>query len=174
MKVAAALWGFAEATLFFIVPDVLLTFLAMRRPLRLALIATVLVVAGALVGGSLMYAWGARDPAAARSALDRVPAIAAEMVQRVEGELSSRGPVAVVWGPLRGTPYKIYAVQAGALGIGLAAFLAISIPARLGRFVVAVLVTCAVARVMRPRTTVRVQYAVVGPGWPYPHELKEY
>ena len=31
LSVAALLWGFAEATLFFIVPDVLLSAIAVRR-----------------------------------------------------------------------------------------------------------------------------------------------
>lgn len=34
-----------------------------------------------------------------------------------------------------GTPYKIYAVQAGGLGIGLWGFMLVSIPARLIRFI---------------------------------------
>jgi hypothetical protein len=49
--VAAAVWGLAEATLFFVVPDVLLTWLAAFRP-RVACKAVVACLAGALAGGS--------------------------------------------------------------------------------------------------------------------------
>jgi len=47
---AAFLWGLAEATCFFIVPDVLLSFIALRR-LRTALLCCGLALAGALLAG---------------------------------------------------------------------------------------------------------------------------
>ena len=37
--VASALWGFAEATVFFVVPDVILTMTAVRCGLRTGLIS---------------------------------------------------------------------------------------------------------------------------------------
>ncbi|GEM_PF-3959884 len=49
-RVALA-WGFAEATLFFIVPDVWLTLVARER-LRTGLIASLYSLAGALAGGT--------------------------------------------------------------------------------------------------------------------------
>ena len=47
----ASLWGFAEATVFFIVPDVLLSWLALRSP-KSGLIACLFALLGALIGGS--------------------------------------------------------------------------------------------------------------------------
>ena len=35
------------------------------------------------------------------------------MIERVEAEIAERGAVATVLGPLRGTPYKIYAALSG-------------------------------------------------------------
>ena len=67
---AAFAWGFAEATLFFVVPDVWLTLIAVRRGLRPALVACGWALAGALAGGLAMYAWGAFDTATAREALE--------------------------------------------------------------------------------------------------------
>jgi hypothetical protein len=49
----AALWGLAEATLFFIVPDVWLTLITVWSP-RKALIACLFALLGALAGGALM------------------------------------------------------------------------------------------------------------------------
>ena len=49
-EILAALWGFAESTLFFIVPDVLLTWLALSLPRR-ALRACYWALGGALAGG---------------------------------------------------------------------------------------------------------------------------
>lgn len=131
---AAALWGFAEATLFFLVPDIWLTALAVRRGLKPALLASLSALAGALLGGLAMYAWGTHDPESARAVLARVPAIDAAMIADVGDRLRKDGLMAIFLGPLFGIPYKIFAVEAAATGVGLAAFLAVSIPARLVRF----------------------------------------
>ncbi|HKH69104.1 MAG TPA: hypothetical protein VKA75_17210, partial [Reyranella sp.] len=52
---AGLLWGLAEATAFFVVPDVLLTFVAQRRGLIPALAVMLFVVAGAALGGLAMW-----------------------------------------------------------------------------------------------------------------------
>jgi membrane protein YqaA with SNARE-associated domain len=130
---AAAAWGFAEATLFFLVPDVYLTRIALRDG-RGALLASLAAAAGALCGGALMWAWGAADPAAALAVVERVPAVSPAMLERVRGELLASGWLAVVLGPTRGTPYKLYAVQSAALGMGAAGLLLVTVPARLLRF----------------------------------------
>jgi membrane protein YqaA with SNARE-associated domain len=134
LMLAAAVWGFAEATLFFVVPDVLITWLA-GRELRRGLWAALGATAGALLGGLLMFAWGWNDPASALAALDGVPAIGEAMLERVRLDLEAHGLVAMFTGPLLGTPYKIYAALAGELGMGPGEFLLISVPARLLRFV---------------------------------------
>ena len=77
--VGALAWGFAEATLFFIVPDVLLTLVATTDG-RLALVACLFAVCGALLGGALMYAWGAEDAVGAKAVLERLPAVHATMI----------------------------------------------------------------------------------------------
>jgi membrane protein YqaA with SNARE-associated domain len=147
----AALWGFAEATVFFLVPDVYLTAVALRDR-RAALRACLAAVAGALLGGALMFLWGASDPPAARALLDRIPAISPPMLARVEREIATGGPLALFVGPLRGTPYKTYAVLSGEraraggpVASRLALFLAVSVPARLLRFVLLALLAAWVA-----------------------------
>ena len=57
-------WGLAEAICFFIVPDVLLTLIAMRS-LRSAMKATMAALAGALVGGALVVVFAHASPDAA-------------------------------------------------------------------------------------------------------------
>ena len=49
VNLGAAVWGFAEATLFFIVPDVLLSWIALHAP-RKALVACLWAVVGAPSG----------------------------------------------------------------------------------------------------------------------------
>jgi membrane protein YqaA with SNARE-associated domain len=129
----ALTWGFAEATLFFIVPDVWLTWTALRNA-RAAGVACLWALTGTLIGGAAMYAWAALDAAAARAAVARVPGVGQVMVERVGEQVRSDGAAAVLAGPLTGTPYKLYAVQAGAGGLPPGRFLLASVPARLGRF----------------------------------------
>jgi membrane protein YqaA with SNARE-associated domain len=134
----AALWGFAEATLFFIVPDVWIS-LAALRDRRAGLLACLASVAGALAGGLVMYAWGSKDPEGAAGALAAVPAVSRRMIEQVRSSLSSTGFLSLFIGPLTGTPYKIYAVESGAVGASLPLFLLVSIPARGARFLLVAL-----------------------------------
>ena len=140
VNLIAALWGFAEATLFFIVPDVWLT-LAGRNNLRRGIIACFYSVAGALVGGLVMYLWGRHGPATAATVIEQVPAISDEMVSGVREAMSEQGVLAIMLGPFSGTPYKVYAVQAAAAGIGPGMFLLITIPARLIRFLLVTIIS---------------------------------
>jgi membrane protein YqaA with SNARE-associated domain len=145
VNAAAALWGFAEATLFFVVPDVLLTDRA-ATSLRAALAACLWSLAGALAGGAAMYAWGASAPERALAALDAVPGVGPAMIVKVEADVRRHGVLALFAGPLTGRPYKVYAVQAARSGTGLPLFLAVSVPARLGRFLLLTLAAGALAR----------------------------
>lgn len=129
----ALTWGFAEGTFFFLVPDIWLSYLTISSPKR-AFAAAVPTLLGALAGGALTYAWGKRVPEdESRRLLASLPAISTSMVDTVEAELA-RGLPAMVLGPLRGRPYKIYARTAGMRGEGMLPFLLWSIPARLPRF----------------------------------------
>ena len=141
----AMLWGFGEATLFFIVPDVFLTIVALRDR-QAALRCCAAAVAGALAGGLLFYLWGRADLSRATSALLSVPAIGPRMIEDVRNSLASNGLAALFLGPLKGTPYKIYAVVSGGMGLGLPAFLLVSVPARGIRFLA---VTFAVSWISR-------------------------
>lgn len=126
-------WGFAEGTFFFLVPDIWLSYLTLSSPKR-AFAASVPALLGALAGGAATYTWGRRLPAQeSRRLLASLPAISTSMVDTVETELA-RGLPAMVLGPLRGRPYKIYARTAGVRGDGMLPFLLWSIPARLPRF----------------------------------------
>lgn len=161
----AALWGFAEATLFFLVPDIWLTALAVRRGMKTALIACMAALAGALFGGLVMYEWGASNAEAARVLLERVPAINAAMIADVGDRLREDGLSAVFLGPLFGIPYKIFAVEAASAGIGLVAFLTVSIPARLLRFLLLSVVAWAISTALSGRTGIRFRTALLTACW---------
>ena len=131
---AAALWGFAEATLFFIVPDVLLTFILVRtgpgRALRAALVAAL----AAAAGGAVMLLWSAHAPASAFWAVAGVPNISDAMMSDAGIALASEGFLEMLRGSFAGVPFKVYAVEAQAAGINPLAFLAATVPVRLLRF----------------------------------------
>ncbi len=133
----AFVWGVVEGTLFFLVPDMVLSAVAVHGFMR-SLKAAACALAGGMIGGSLMYAWGHLDGATAMAVIDAVPAIPASMILRVKAEMARDGLQAMVWGPVVGIPYKIYAVQAGTMGLPWLAFVAMTIPARVPRF----LITC--------------------------------
>ncbi len=130
----ALLWGFAEASFFFIVPDVFLSWLALSS-IKRALIACLFAVVGALFGGTLVWHFAINDPDAVRKMLAWIPAIDQTMIADVRSKLTDTGIVALFKGPIIGVPYKIYALEAADIGIGIWTFLAVSIPARLVRFV---------------------------------------
>jgi membrane protein YqaA with SNARE-associated domain len=125
-------WGFAEATLFFIVPDVLLTLVALfsfRRSQRL--LACILL--GALAGGSIMFYLGAKDPVRAQAVVQRVPFVSHAMFDKTQLAFQRDGIWALTKSPGNGIPYKVYAVQANKYS-GLLLFLMVSLLARLERF----------------------------------------
>jgi hypothetical protein len=131
----ALIWGFAEATLFFIVPDVWIGLVALFD-WRAGLRAAGWAVVGALIGGALMYGVGAHLEAERTARLlDAIPAISPAMIEGVEAAMREEGPRSVLWGPIQGTPYKIYARTAGQQAQPLLEFLLWSIPARGARFV---------------------------------------
>jgi len=146
----AFLWGVAEATFFFIVPDVFISMLATQRRARAALLAALAALAGALLGGWIMFTWGALTPREAIFGfLNMVPAVSRDMIAAALQDMQEMGARAVLFGPLSGTPYKIYAALAPHAGLALPAFLLISVPARLVRFLLSALVAHALAGLLR-------------------------
>lgn len=150
----AAFWGFAEATVFFIVPDALLSWVALRS-LKRALIACLWVTGGALLGGCILWFVGAADPEPARALFALIPAIDNAMITNVGSQIESVGLKALFLGPLSGTPYKIYAVEAANLGYGLGIFLLISLPARLIRFLLVSLIAGGISNLLQRRVNLR-------------------
>jgi len=164
MAAVALIWGFAEATLFFVVPDVLLSLAAVRLGARRALLLSGTSAFGALLGGGLMMWWGANDIAGARAAVHHLPAISIAMIAGVEAAMHQPSwPSAMALGAFGGVPYKVYAMEAGAAGLPFAPFLAASFAARLARFSIAVLSARLAARLLGRRLSLNgVTYVVAG------------
>lgn len=149
---AAFLWGLAEATFFFIVPDVLLTRVALRD-WRSAAVACLWAMAGALLGGLGLwmagrYGWLPFLPAG----FDRIPGITPALIAESAATLESRGWLALGQGVLTGRPYKLYAYHAGLQGSHPLAFLAASAVARLGRFLATATLAWGIGRTLGGRS----------------------
>ena len=160
-------WGFAEAVLFFIVPDVWLGWVGLvARRAVWAVLAFTLV--GALAGGAVTYAFStATAPETSTSVFDGVPTVKRDAIDRVDEEMEEHGPRSVLLGPLRmGTPYKLYARAAGVQDESLAAFLLWSVPGRLERMLIVVLLGLVAGTLFRrwiasrPRTALAVYLSV--------------
>ena len=159
----AFLWGFAEATLFFIVPDVALSVIALKGS-ETGLTAAGYALAGAMTGGAVMYYWGQADLEKVARILHRVPLIPAKDIAKVQADLQKSGPAAMLFGPLFGIPYKIYASYAHRF-TSIAVFLLISIPARGVRFFVIALVTPYIFERFFPGVTYALQVQLVLALW---------
>ena len=152
-----AVWGYAEATRFYVVPDVLIGWLALDDPRR-GTLASVWATAGAVLGGLAVHAEGR----ARRARLTQIPGISDAMVEDASAKLARDGWWALLRGPLDGIPYKVYAAEAGARELPAADLVAWTVPARLWRFLAVALGAGAVGVVFRERVRRREGAWLVG------------
>lgn len=126
-------WGFAEGTLFFIIPDVLLSWASLTGAKGGFKILGA-ILAGSLMAGLCMYSWAASQPELSRTVVASVPFVRAKMFDKVQQDYREQGISGMLKGPGSGIPYKVYAVLAPPVA-NPAVFALISIPARLERLV---------------------------------------
>lgn len=163
---AALVWGAAEAFLLFIVPDVLIGWIALTRGVRAGAIAALLAAAGAAAGGSALWLWSHHAPAAAMAAVEAIPAVSPAMIARAQSDVAREGWFrAALGGPTTGTPFKVYAALAPSAGVGLPAFAAAAVPARLPRFLITAAVFAAVGLALRPRLAPQALILLYPAGW---------
>src|SRR5262245_43974401 len=142
-------WGFAEATLFFIVPDVLFTLVALYSPPR-AVKLVGFILLGAMAGGSVMFYLGSKDPERAESVVLKVPFVSTAMFTKTHEGFQRDGMWTLAKSPGNGIPYKVYGVQAATYG-RWSLFVLISVLARLERFAPFWLVSAALGIAFRRR-----------------------
>ena len=155
----AFFWGLAEATLFFIVPDVALSVVALKG-VDIGLVACLYALGGALVGGTIMYYWGRTNIEKVTNILIMIPAIRPKDIEKVSSDLQKSGVIAILFGPILGIPYKIYAAYAHRI-TSIFHFLLISIPARGVRFVLITFVTPYIINNFLPDAPYKSQVQVV-------------
>ena len=142
-------WGFAEATLFFIVPDVLLTLVALYSLRRSAKLIAVILL-GALAGGTVMFYVGAKNPGRAEAVVLRVPFVSPAMFAKTRQGFERDGIWTLAKASGNGIPYKVYCVQASRYA-NWGVFIAVSMVARLERFAPFWLVAAALGIAFRGR-----------------------
>jgi membrane protein YqaA with SNARE-associated domain len=164
LMVGVFIWGFAEATFFFIIPDVLLSAIALYSGKK-AIIACLYALLGALIGGTMIYTWGAIDTKSSIAFVESIPAINHQMVMEVKHDLKEEGLIAMILGPTRGIPYKIYAISTNGLGISYLAFLVASIPARFIRFLFVTFLFWVIGKYLCKNFSIRGKYGVWAATW---------
>jgi len=128
----AFLWGLAEGTFFFIIPDVFLSLVAIFD-LRSSWKHIVCALLGAALGGAILFHWAEHSPATAHAAVAHVPFVRASMFTQVQEGFQKNGLMAMAIGSVSGLPYKLYAVE-GPEYCSATTFLLASPPARAIRF----------------------------------------
>ncbi len=161
MTAAAFLWGFGEATLFFVVPDLVIGWVVLSRGLRPGLRAALAAAAGAMLGAPVMLLWAAHDPEGARAALLALPAIDAPMVGGLHDRMAMLGTVpALFLASLTGVPFKIGAVLMPGFGWEWWQAVLWTPLLRLPRFLGVALLCAALRRVPLPPRWLSAGYAV--------------
>ena len=145
------LWGFAEATFFFLVPDIWLSRIAITNPKR-AFTNLCFALTGALIGGAMMYMAGSAMPDKMVHLLDKVPAISLMMIMSVKAQVSDHAIFSMFRGAITGIPYKIYAVMYGQFATPFGIFLIASALARSLRFAIVIALTCLLSRIAKKFT----------------------
>ena len=159
VNLIAFFWGLAEATLFFIVPDVGLSVISLKG-VDIGLTACLYALAGALAGGTIMFYWGQANIEKVTHILNMIPAIRIKDIEKVRSDLKKSGIPAILFGPILGIPYKIYAGHAHLI-TSIFFFLLISIPARAVRFVLVTFATPYIIDKFLPNASYLIQVQAV-------------
>ena len=165
-RVISFLWGFAEATFFFVVPDVWLSALVLGTEKREAYINIAFASLGALLGGVLIYFLAAPYFDEVRGFFDYVPAISDALITETKVNIEQAGMLyALFEGMFLGIPYKLHAFWAGVTGYGFLLFLAASMIARTFRFLVIVGLAHGVSIALTKRLKLKQLFILHGVCW---------
>lgn len=158
-NVLSFLWGFAEATLFFIIPDVIISFAALQG-YKLGIESSFYALIGALLGGWVMFYWGRSNLEKILQIFLKLPAIRPIDLERVRNDMQKYGSISMMWGPTLGIPYKIYAAYAH-LFSSFWFFMLVSIPARMARFILVAIVVPVVMERIFPNLSYSMQFSIL-------------
>lgn len=150
----AFLWGFAEATFFFFIPDIYLTKIALFN-FKKSIKACFVAAFAACIGGGLMYLWASQGYQQAYRFLTFVPAIFPNLIAVVNHNAQLTPLYSLFIAPLKGIPYKIYAIELGAHHVNFMQFIVTSFFARLLRFILVSSFGAIVSNILKKYTSDR-------------------
>ncbi|GAA0773389.1 hypothetical protein E1180_10620 [Roseibium denhamense] len=140
--------------MFFIVPDVLLSCLALKS-WRRALGGCLAAAIGAVCGGALIWLWMSASSEMAYAVLLEVPGISAATVQRVQELLETGVFPGMLAGAFSGVPYKIFAAETALQSVPLWQLLVLTPFGRLPRFLAITVLAGAISRLIGARLSLR-------------------
>jgi len=129
------LWGISEGVFFFIIPDVLLSFIALYS-LKKGMKSSFIVLLGSLSGAIVAYYFVAPNVDITQFLLS-IPLINKALLVKALEHLQI-GAKGVVLGPITGTPHKAYSMLAWQLHIPIVPYLFYSAISRWLRFLLVV------------------------------------
>lgn len=131
----AFVWGLAESTVFFIVPDVAVAFIAAMSP-RNWWKAAIASIVGTLVGAVVVFVavqwWLGAN---ALQLLLWIPGIHPADLAIASSRIADHGAGALLPAAFQGIPYKVYATELTLAGVSLPVLLLWTIPSRALRLV---------------------------------------
>ena len=125
-------WGLAEGLIFFIVPDVYISF-ATLFSLRAGAIAWFFSIAGSVTAIVVMYLLFAIPGLDYLSFLDWIPGISEPLIKRLGHQIAAEGLPYSPFLVLAGVPLKLWAAQAFSLEMSLGSVLLWTVFARIVR-----------------------------------------
>jgi len=157
-----ALWSAAEAAIFFLVADIPISWIAVKKGTRTAVIAAVVAAIASVAGTLAVLLWAGSDPAGATGVMAALPAIDAGMVKDAATRFH-QGPLAVLAGAFSGIPFKLFALEAAKEGA--TGFLLLAPLLRLPRFVAVALFVAAISGRLERRMTLRQRLMLLAALW---------
>lgn len=142
-------WGFAEALLFFIVPDVWLGLVALYAPRR-TLITLAAIVLGATAGATTLYLATLALGDGLSGVIVALPGITDADLTQARAELADQGAIAFLNGVLQGLPVKVYIHAAALDGIDLAQVIPFTLLNRIERMLLFGLIMAVLGWLGRP------------------------
>lgn len=142
-------WGFAEALLFFIVPDVWLGLVALYAPRR-TLITLAAIVLGATAGATTLYLVTLALGDGLSGVIVALPGITDADLTQARAELADQGAIAFLNGVLQGLPVKVYIHAAALDGIDLAQVIPFTLLNRIERMLLFGLIMAVLGWLGRP------------------------
>lgn len=154
-RLISFVWGFAEATFFFLVPDIWLSRIVLEDK-KEAYINIAFTTLGSLLGGSLLYFLALSYFEGIENFLDIIPGISGAMVEQIGNQIQNLGVWdALLTGITSGIPYKIYASWSGYLELSFIVFFIASAFVRTLRFTAVVGLTHMISVVVSKKVDMR-------------------